>query len=432
MLSISRSAKSIQNVLERFKIKLNLVRNCRMVAFAGHTSVFPGAKAAFVSQPVFVLPKDIESIPIYRVLDRDGKIQDLTQDPNLSKETVQKMFRDMILLNTMDKILYESQRQGRISFYMTNFGEEASHIGSAAALEIRDVIYGQYREAGVLVWRGFTIEQFIDQCYGNEADVGKGKQMPVHYGSKDLNFVTISSPLATQMPQAVGAAYAMKRRKNNDACVVCYFGEGAASEGDAHAAFNFAATLDCPVILFCRNNGFAISTPAHEQYKGDGIAGRGPGYGIATIRVDGTDVFAVYNAMKLCREYVMKESKPAVLEAMAYRVGHHSTSDDSTAYRSSAEIEVWNSVEHPISKLKNYMVKRDWFNEAEENDFVKDIRKKVLKQISISEKKLKPNWKELFTDVYNDVPLHLQEQMNELKQNIEENKSYYPVKNFKA
>uniref|UniRef100_A0A1B0A378 2-oxoisovalerate dehydrogenase subunit alpha n=1 Tax=Glossina pallidipes TaxID=7398 RepID=A0A1B0A378_GLOPL len=432
MLSISRSAKSIQNVLERFKIKLNLVRNCRMVAFAGHTSVFPGAKAAFVSQPVFVMPKDIESIPIYRVLDRDGKIQDLTQDPNLSKETVQKMFRDMILLNTMDKILYESQRQGRISFYMTNFGEEASHIGSAAALEIRDVIYGQYREAGVLVWRGFTIEQFIDQCYGNEADVGKGKQMPVHYGSKDLNFVTISSPLATQMPQAVGAAYAMKRRKNNDACVVCYFGEGAASEGDAHAAFNFAATLNCPVILFCRNNGFAISTPAHEQYKGDGIAGRGPGYGIATIRVDGTDVFAVYNAMKLCREYVMKESKPAVLEAMAYRVGHHSTSDDSTAYRSSAEIEVWNSVEHPISKLKNYMVKRDWFNEAEENDFVKDIRKKVLKQISISEKKLKPNWKELFTDVYNDVPLHLQEQMNELKKNIEENKSYYPVKNFKA
>ncbi|KAL9889651.1 branched chain keto acid dehydrogenase E1 subunit alpha [Glossina fuscipes fuscipes] len=432
MLSVSRSAKSIQNVLKRFKIKSTLVRNCRMVAFAGHTSVFPGAKAAFVSQPVFVMPKDIESIPIYRVLDRDGKIQDLTQDPNLSKETVLKMFRDMILLNTMDKILYESQRQGRISFYMTNFGEEASHIGSAAALEIRDVIYGQYREAGVLVWRGFSIEQFIDQCYGNEADVGKGKQMPVHYGSKDLNFITISSPLATQMPQAVGAAYAMKRRKNNDACVVCYFGEGAASEGDAHAAFNFAATLHCPVILFCRNNGFAISTPAHEQYKGDGIAGRGPGYGIATIRVDGTDVFAVYNAMKLCREYVLKESKPAVLEAMAYRVGHHSTSDDSTAYRSSAEIEVWNSVEHPISKLKNYMVKRNWFNEAEENEFVKDIRKRVLKQISISEKKLKPNWKELFTDVYNDVPLHLQEQMNELKRNIEENKSYYPVKNFKV
>lgn len=201
-------------------------------------------------------------------MNREGIIEDPSQDPNLGKEIVEKMFRNMISLNTMDKILYESQRQGRISFYMTNFGEEASHIGSAAALENKDLIYAQYREAGVLVWRGFSIEQFIDQCYGNSGDIGKGKQMPAHYGSKDLNFVTISSPLglldtsknilfltiglfsATQMPQAVGAAYAFKRQPNNDRCVVCFFGEGAASEGDAHAAFNFAATLECPVILF--------------------------------------------------------------------------------------------------------------------------------------------------------------------------------------
>lgn len=128
-------------------------------------------------------------------MDRNGQILDKSQEPNLSKEFVQKMFRDMVLLNTMDKILYESQRQGRISFYMTNSGEEASHIGSAAALSNNDLVYAQYREAGVLVWRGFTISEFIDQCYGNVDDQGKGKQMPVHYGSKKLNFVTISSPL---------------------------------------------------------------------------------------------------------------------------------------------------------------------------------------------------------------------------------------------
>lgn len=128
-------------------------------------------------------------------MNREGVIEDASQDPKLSQEIVEKMLRSMLSLNTMDKILYESQRQGRISFYMTNFGEEASHIGSAAALNSEDLIYGQYREAGVLVWRGFSIEQFIDQCYGNSDDIGKGKQMPVHYGSKDLNFVTISSPL---------------------------------------------------------------------------------------------------------------------------------------------------------------------------------------------------------------------------------------------
>lgn len=153
------------------------------------------------------------------------------------------------------------------------------------------------------MYRGFPLDLFMAQCYANADDLGKGRQMPVHYGCKDLNFVTISSPLATQIPQgelytcvvispvckysaymrtckrifmpdvsvsAAGAAYAIKRENMNRA-VVCYFGEGAASEGDAHAGFNFSATLECPLIFFCRNNGYAISTPTNEQYRGDGI-----------------------------------------------------------------------------------------------------------------------------------------------------------------
>lgn len=157
---------------------------------------FPGIRQTnYTQSPVFSLPDDVQSMPIYRVLDRNGNILDRSQEPNFSREYVQKMYRDMIQLSVMDKILYESQRQGRISFYMTNYGEEASHIGSASGLSRDDLIYGQYREAGVLVWRGFTIEQFIDQCYGNVDDAGKGRHMPVHYGSRELNFVTISSPL---------------------------------------------------------------------------------------------------------------------------------------------------------------------------------------------------------------------------------------------
>lgn len=147
------------------------------------------------------------------------------------------------------------------------------------------------------MYRGFPLDMFMAQCYANADDLGKGRQMPVHYGCRDLNFVTISSPLATQIPQgklcicscvvqfiyipctvhshhtsvlAAGAAYAIKR-ENLDRAVICYFGEGAASEGDAHAGFNFSATLECPMIFFCRNNGYAISTPTEEQYRGDGI-----------------------------------------------------------------------------------------------------------------------------------------------------------------
>lgn len=210
---------------------------------------FPGSRSQWTEKLDFIVTESYEGIPVYRVMDRDGSIIHSDQDPNLGEEQTVKIYKGMAMLNTMDRILYESQRQGRISFYMTNYGEEGTHFGSAAALNHDDLVFGQYREAGVLMYRGFTLHQFMSQCYGNVDDLGKGRQMPVHYGSTDLNFVTISSTLATQMPQAVGAAYHLKRTKSGRA-VICYFGEGASSEGDAHAALNFSATLDCPIIFF--------------------------------------------------------------------------------------------------------------------------------------------------------------------------------------
>lgn len=181
--------------------------------------------------------------------------------------------------------------------------------------------------------------------------------------SKELNFQTISSPLATQIPQASGAAYALKI-KGIKSVVVCYFGDGAASEGDFHSALNFASTLNAPVVFFCRNNKWAISTPSREQYRGDGIAGRGPGYGIDTIRVDGNDFFGVYNATKKAKAYVfsrriiclrlsrfaLEHNRPVLIEAMTYRVGHHSTSDDYTRYREQSEVAHWLRDNNPIAR----------------------------------------------------------------------------------
>ena len=180
------------------------------------------------------------------------------------------MIKDIITLNVMDQILYDAQRQGRISFYMTNTGEEGTQIGSAAAIASDDPVFGQYREVGVLLWRGFTIPDILNQCYSNHLDPGKGRQMPIHYGSAKHHFQTISSPLGTQLPQAAGAAYALKLKGQKNV-VMCYFGEGAASEGDFHAGLNMAATMEAPVIFFCRNNHYAISTTLEEQYRGDGI-----------------------------------------------------------------------------------------------------------------------------------------------------------------
>jgi 2-oxoisovalerate dehydrogenase E1 component alpha subunit len=187
------------------------------------------------------------------------------------------------------------------------------------------------------MWRGWSQEDFTHQCFSDDMDLGKGRQMPIHYGSRALHFQTISSPLTTQLPQAVGAAYAFKRDGEGRA-VVCVFGEGAASEGDFHAGMNFASTLECPIVFICRNNGYAISTSVKDQYTGDGIASRAAGYGMHTVRVDGMDALAVHETVKEARKLAVENNVPVLVECMTYRGGHHSTSDDSTRYRSKEEI----------------------------------------------------------------------------------------------
>ncbi|ORY93001.1 Thiamin diphosphate-binding protein [Syncephalastrum racemosum] len=313
----------------------------------------------------------------------------------------------------MDGLLYEAQRQGRISFYMTHYGEEAM-MGSAAALSNDDTVFGQYREAFILLYRGFSIDDCMNQCFSNELDGGKGRQMPVHYGSQKHNFQTISSPLGTQIPQAAGAAYALKLR-GDKTCSICFFGEGAASEGDFHAGLNMAATLGCPVIFFCRNNGYAISTPSSEQYKGDGIAARGIGYGIDTIRVDGNDVLAVYNATKTARAMAVEQNRPVLIEAMTYRVGHHSTSDDSTKYRDRKEVEERAQFDNPITRLRRHLESKQWWSAAEEEDLRKRTRTTILKSFASAEQKKKPSLDGLFSDVYDVLPPHLTQQQEELR-----------------
>ncbi|KOC63343.1 2-oxoisovalerate dehydrogenase subunit alpha, mitochondrial [Habropoda laboriosa] len=370
---------------------------------------FLGIQTSFSSELKFINKECYDSLPLFRILDSSKHVR-LPEDFKLDEQTFIRMYRKMITLNIMDKILYESQRQGRISFYMTNTGEE-------------------YREAGVLLWRGHSIRDFMNQCYGNHKDTSKGRQMPVHYGSKKLNFVTISSPLTTQLPQAVGTAYAFKRSRKG-VCVVCYFGEGAASEGDAHAAFNFAATLECPIVFVCRNNGYAISTPSLEQFKGDGIAARGPAYGIYTIRVDGNDILAMYYATRAARELCIMEGKPVLIEAMSYRIGHHSTSDDSTAYRSINEIDQWKH-HTPIIRYRDYLESVGLWCEQREQELNKCVKNSVLLAFAKAEKELKPCWKELFTDIYHTMPKHIRKQMCSMEDHVTEFHKYYPLHLFK-
>mmetsp|Transcript_18971 Transcript_18971/g.31146 ORF Transcript_18971/g.31146 Transcript_18971/m.31146 type:complete len:561 (+) Transcript_18971:218-1900(+) len=340
-----------------------------------------------------------------------------------AKNTLLRAHRQMIRLRQMDEILHNAQRQGRISFYMTHHGEEAIHMGSASALSPQDVIFAQYREAGLLMWRGFTLDQFCNQCFSNDYDLGKGRQMPIHYGCRALNYQTVSSPLGTQITQAVGAAYkfkldAMNNKEKEAAISIVYFGEGAASTIDFHSACNFAATLGTPMIFFCRNNGYAISTPAEDQYAGDGIISRAPGYGMAGIRVDGNDVFAVHAAVAEARKLALETSAPVMIEAMTYRQGHHSTSDDSSRYRDVDEVQAAQDVTDPLIRMDKFLSHYGWMDNNAVTSIGDEERAAVLRAMEAAEARPTPTLESMFTDVYHEKPPHLIRQEKELRQHL--------------
>lgn len=247
---------------------------------------------------------------------------------------------------------------------------------------------------------------------------------------------TISSPLATQIPQASGAAYALKLQALTNPTlppriVACYFGEGAASEGDFHAALNIAATRACPVVFVCRNNGYAISTPTLEQYRGDGIASRGVGYGIDTVRVDGNDVFAVREVMGRARAMALEGGgRPVLVEAMSYRVSHHSTSDDSFAYRAKVEVEDWKRRDNPVTRLRKWMEGRGVWDAEREGKARRRIRGEVLGAFARAEREKRPRLRGMFEDVYEEVTEEARGQMEELRGVLERYPEEYDVDEY--
>ncbi|XP_028757595.1 2-oxoisovalerate dehydrogenase subunit alpha 1, mitochondrial [Neltuma alba] len=386
---------------------------------------FPGGKVEFTSEMRFIPESAEKRVPCYRVLDDDGVPMPDSNYAQVSKEMAVKMYSDMVTLQIMDNVFYEVQRQGRISFYLTSLGEEAVNIASAAALSADDVILPQYREPGVLLWRGFTLQEFANQLMGNEGDFGKGKQMPIHYGSNKHNYFTVSSPIATQLPQAAGVGYALKM-VGKKACAVTYFGDGGSSEGDFHAGLNFAAVMEAPVIFFCRNNGWAISTPIEEQFRSDGVVVKGRAYGIRSIRVDGNDALAVYSAVHAAREMAVNENRPVLIEALTYRAGHHSTSDDSTKYRPIDEIEYWKMARNPVNRFKRWVESNGWWGDEDEIELRESVKKQLVQAIQVAEKAQKPALGELFKDVYDQVPSNLQGQERQLREAIKNHPGDYP------
>jgi pyruvate dehydrogenase E1 component alpha subunit len=342
-----------------------------------------------------------------RVLDDDGKPIPGAKVPTIPQATLLKIFDTMTLVRIMDDRMMRLQRQGRLGFYMKSLGEEASHF-AVATLRETDWVYPSYREQGAWFWRGYTIEQFINQLFGNEKDPIKGRQMPVHHSANWLNLVSISSPVGTQIPQAVGSAYAAKISGKDDVSLV-FFGEGTSSTGEFHVGMNFAGVWKAPCVFICRNNGWAISVPTEKQTAAKTFASKAVGYGMPGIRVDGNDMLAMWQVTLEAVERARAGQGPTMIEALTYRIQGHSSSDDPSVYRDPKEPEIWEKRD-PLNRLRNYLRHIGLFNEAAEKDFTERTNQTITDALAAVDHIPPPAVETLFDDVYEELPWNLVEQ----------------------
>jgi len=384
---------------------------------------------AFSTKPEF--RKTGPDFPVFQLMDASGKLLDSTTLPFSLEEGV-RMYELMVRSSVYDGFLLTMQRQGRISFYCCNYGEEATSVGTAAALQPQDMIWPQYRELGMFLWRGLTPQEIVDQNIGNEGDRSKGRNLQVHYCMLEKNVQTVHAVLGTHIPQAPGAGYAYKV-DNADRVSVAYFGDGAASEGDALTGLNFASVYGSQTLFICRNNGYSISTGVEDQYGGDGIAARGPAFGIPTVRVDGNDLVAVYTATKEARRMCVEEKTPVLLELMTYRVSDHTTSDDSKAYRreNAEQVEEWKA-KGPIARWRAYLTSQGAWDDEKQKACEAEAKADIVAAFKAGEAKKRPPLKECFTDIYTDLPWHLEEQWQAAEKHVREYSSEYNLDRYRG
>lgn len=336
-----------------------------------------------------------------------------SQSPNLSGEQLLEVYRAMLKIRTLDERMMTLQRQGRIGFYGACTGQEAACIGSAYALGSKDWIFPALREGAAMLLRGFPLVAYIAQVFGNSGDVTKGRQMPSHQASKSVNQVSWSSCIGSQLPQAVGAAWAAKYKKD-DTVVMAYMGDGATSSADFHVAMNFAGVFKVPLVLVCQNNHWSISIPTSRQTASESIAIKAKAYGFPGVRVDGNDVEVVYAAARESVARARAGGGPTLIEAETYRMGAHSSSDDPTRYRDAQEVETWKARD-PLDRLRNRLIGTKLWDSGREDKLRAELLSEVNTAIAEAEGLPPPTDQTLFEDVYAAPTWNLIEQRAEFQ-----------------
>ncbi len=329
---------------------------------------------------------------------KGGKRASVAEALGLSNGDLRRMHETMVRIRALDERGLMSQRQGRIGFYVPSSGEEGHQVGAAFALRPEDWCFPSYRVPGVALHRGAPVPRMVANLFGNAEDFAHGRQMPCHYTFREQNFLSISSPLGTQIPQAVGAARAMQIR-GEKRVAVAWFGDGTTSEGDFHVGMNFAGVWKAPCVFLCQNNQWAISVPLRQQTRSETIAVKAVAYGFEGVRVDGNDVLAVYQVVRDAVAKAREGGGPTLVEAVTYRMGPHSSSDDPTRYRPGAELDEWRKRD-PIERFRRFLLAGGHADEAWLARVEEEAKREVSEAFKEQETKGPPPLGSLFDDVF--------------------------------
>ncbi|GAA1858022.1 pyruvate dehydrogenase (acetyl-transferring) E1 component subunit alpha [Pseudonocardia ailaonensis] len=287
-----------------------------------------------------------------QLLDPDGELSPHPRWPlDVTPDLCRDLFRRMTLARCFDDEALALQRQGELGLWLQSLGQEAAQIGSMTALRSDDYVFPSYREHAAGLVRGITPAELLIQWRGN---AGSGWD-PSRY-----RFHINTLVLAAQLPHATGYAMGVGR-DGTDEIVVAYFGDGATSQGEANEAFNWAAAAEVPLLFFCQNNQWAISTPTQTQMRAP-LHQRARGFGLDAHLVDGNDVLAVHAVTSAVAAQIRGGGGPALIEAVTYRMAGHSTSDDPGRYRTPGELDTWKDRD-PIARLEALMVARGWLDD---------------------------------------------------------------------
>jgi pyruvate dehydrogenase E1 component alpha subunit/2-oxoisovalerate dehydrogenase E1 component alpha subunit len=347
------------------------------------------------------------SAPSLRILDPAGAL--VGAPPDVPRDDLRRLFRHMVRMRVLDQRMLSLQRQGRVGFYGTATGEEAAVTGSAYALRETDWVFPALRQSGVALWRGTTLKELVCQLIGNGGDVLLGRQMPCHFSDRRVRVVAWSSVIGTQLAHAMGAAWGANLRKTDDV-MMGYLGDGASSSIDFHAAANFAGVLRLPVVFFCQNNQWAISVPLSSQTASESIAVKASAYGFPGVRVDGNDLLAVIAATREAVARARRGEGPTLVEALTFRMGGHSSSDDPTRYRERALVEEWERRD-PLPRLRAWLLATGVVAGADEAEWTREMNDEIGVAIAEAESLPPPPVESMFADVYRDMPRHIEEQM---------------------